>query len=98
LKISEERVAIVKRERARLSAALRELPQVLQVYPSDANFVLVKTTDGQAFRETARRADVLVRTFDDPLLKDCVRITIGRPEDNDALLKAVGGTERRRHA
>ena len=98
LKISEERVGVLKRERTRLSAALRDVPQVVHVYPSDANFILVKTRDGQAFRETARRADILVRTFDDPLLKDCVRITVGRPSDNDALLQAISGVERKRHA
>ena len=98
LQISEERVGVLKRERTRLSAALRDVPQVVHVYPSDANFILVRTRDGQAFRETARRADILVRTFDDPLLKDCVRITVGRPTDNDALLQAVSGTERKRHA
>jgi histidinol-phosphate aminotransferase len=98
LKVSEERVAVLKRERARLSAALRDVPQVVQVYPSDANFILVKTRDGRAFREAARRADILVRTFDDPLLADCVRITVGRPGDNDLLLQAVSGAEHRRHA
>jgi histidinol-phosphate aminotransferase len=98
LSVSEERVAVLKRERARLSAALRNVPQVLEVYPSDANFIMVKVRDGQAFRETARRADILVRTFDDPLLKDCVRITVGKPADNDQLLKAVSGAERRGHA
>ena len=98
LQISEERVGVLKRERTRLSAALRDVPQVVHVYPTDANFILVKTRDGQAFRETARRADILVRTFDDPLLKDCVRITVGRPTDNDALLQAVSGAERKRHA
>jgi histidinol-phosphate aminotransferase len=95
LRVSEERVAVLKRERERLAAALRDVPQVVQVYPSDANFVLVKTRDGQAFRETARRAGILVRTFDDPLLADCVRITVGRPTDNDQLLQAVSGAERR---
>ena len=98
LRVSEERVAVLKRERARLSAALRDVPQVEQVYPSDANFVLVRTRDGQAFREAARRAGVLVRTFDDPLLENCVRITVGRASDNDQLLQAVSGTERRSHA
>jgi histidinol-phosphate aminotransferase len=98
LKVSEERVAVLKSERARMSAALRDVPQVLQVYPSDANFIMVKTRDGQAFRETARSADILVRTFDDPLLKDCVRITVGRPADNDLLLQALARTEQRRHA
>jgi histidinol-phosphate aminotransferase len=98
LKISEERVGVLKSERARLSAALRDVPQVVHVYPSDANFILVRARDGRAFRETARRADILVRTFDDPLLEDCVRITVGRPADNDLLLKAVSGAERKRHA
>lgn len=98
LRVSEERVAVLKRERARLSAALRDVPEVLQVYPSDANFILVKTRNGRAFREAARRADILVRTFEDPLLKDCVRITVGRPADNDQLLQAVSGTEQRSHA
>ncbi len=98
LKVSEERVGVLKRERARLSAALRDVPQVVHVYPSDANFVLVRTRDAQAFRETARRADILVRTFDDPLLADCVRITVGRPADNDLLLQAVAGAGHKRHA
>jgi histidinol-phosphate/aromatic aminotransferase/cobyric acid decarboxylase-like protein len=94
LRISEERVALLKRERARLSAALANLPQVRKVYSSDANFVMVKARDGAAFRETAHRAGVLVRTFDDPLLVDCVRITVGRPADNDLLLRALAGAER----
>jgi histidinol-phosphate aminotransferase len=98
LRVSEERVATIKRERERLRAALRDVPEVLQVYASDANFIMVKTRSGHDFRETARRAGILVRTFDDPLLADCVRITIGRPEDNDRLLAAVAGVERASHA
>jgi histidinol-phosphate aminotransferase len=89
---------VLKRERGRLSAALRDVPEVVQVYPSDANFILVRVRNGRAFRETARRADILVRTFEDPLLRDCVRITVGRPEDNDRLLQAVSGAERKSHA
>jgi len=87
LRVSEERIGVLKRERARLSAALRDLPQVLDVYQSDANFIMIKTRDGQAFREAARRAGILVRTFEDPLLTDCVRITVGQPGDNDLLLQ-----------
>ncbi len=71
-------------------SALRDSPRVVKVFSSDANFVMVKTRNGQEFRETARRAGILVRTFDDPLLADCVRITVGRPTDNDQLLRAVG--------
>ncbi len=63
LRVSQERVILLKRERERLAEALLDVPQVLKVYPSDANFVLVRTLDGQRFRETARRAGILVRTF-----------------------------------
>jgi histidinol-phosphate aminotransferase len=98
LLVSEERIAVLKREREGLAAALRDVPQIAQVYASDANFILVKTRDGNAFRETARRAGILVRTFDDPLLAECVRITVGRPSDNDLLLQALSGAERRDHA
>ena len=98
LRVSEERVATIKRERERLASALRDVPCVVKVFSSDANFIMVKTRNGQEFRETARRAGILVRTFEDPLLADCVRITIGRPADNDQLLKAVSGVERTSHA
>jgi histidinol-phosphate aminotransferase len=98
LRVSEERVATIKRERERMAAALGDVPQVQKVYRSDANFILVKTRSGQQFRETARRAGILVRTFDDPLLADCVRITVGRPADNDQLLRAVSQVESASHA
>ena len=95
LRVSEERVALLKRERERLAEALLDVPQVVKVYPSDANFVLVRTRNGPLFRETARRAGILIRTFDDPRLEDCVRITVGRPDDNDRLLEALSGAGRR---
>ncbi len=95
LRVADERVALIKRERRRLAAALLDLPDVLKVYPSDANFVLARTRNAPAFAETARRARILVRLFPgEPMLADCVRITVGRPRDNDRLLRAVAGVER----
>ncbi len=95
LKVSEERITLIRRERTRLSDALRDVPQVTTVWPSDANFVLVETRDGERFRDIARAAGILVRLFPgQPLLNNCVRITVGRPEDNDRLLKALSGLER----
>ncbi len=99
LEVSEERVTLIKRERTRLSNALRDVPQVTAVWPSDANFVLVQTRNGERFRDIARAAGILVRQFpDQPLLKNCVRITVGQPEDNDRLLQALSGSERSGHA
>ena len=45
-----------------------------------------------------RRANILVRTFEDPLLANCVRITVGRPADNDLVLEAVSVAEQKGHA
>jgi histidinol-phosphate aminotransferase len=89
LRVSEERVALIKRERQRLAEALRDLAEVVAVYASDANFILVRTRDGQRFKEAAHRAGILVRTFAEEALADCVRITVGRPADNDRLLQAL---------
>jgi histidinol-phosphate aminotransferase len=97
LRVAEERIALLKRERHRLAEALLDIPDVRKVYPSDANFVLIETRDGARFAETARKAGILVRTFSgEPALVDCVRISMGRPEDNDRLLQAVSGVESRR--
>ena len=96
LAVARERIAIIRSERQRLSEALRQLPAVIEVYPSQANFILARLRDRDAFVAAARSAGVLVRTFGgDPALADCVRITIGRPEDNDQLLKGVRGGTRR---
>ena len=94
LRVSGERIALIKRERERLATALFDLPGVVKVYRSDANFLLVRARDAEAFAESARQANILVRLFpSEPALANCVRITVGRPRDNDRLLRAVAGVE-----
>ncbi len=83
--------AAIAAERPRLMGALAALPGV-DVHPSDANFVLVTVPQarelwGRLFEEHS----VLVRNVSgDPLLPDCLRITVGSPEENDRLLSALG--------
>jgi len=91
LAVARERIALTLSERVRLGNALATLDDVLEVYPSQANFILIRVRDRDGFAAAARRGGVLVRTFSgDPALRDCVRITIGRPEDNSLLLAALG--------
>jgi len=91
LEVARQRLAEVLSERERLSRRLATLDDVLEVYPSQANFVLIRVRDRDRFIATARRGGVLVRGFSgDPLLADCVRITIGRHQDNRQLLEALG--------
>ncbi len=90
LAVSTERVHILRRERDRLGAALQALPEVEKLWPSDANFVFLKLRDSENFLARVRSAGILVRVFaNDSSLSDCVRITVGRPEDNDRILEAV---------
>jgi histidinol-phosphate aminotransferase len=75
-----------ERERVRTALAVHG---ELQVYPSVANFVLVRSRIPGMFGRLLEQG-VLVRDFSGrPRLEGCVRITIGTPPENDALLEAV---------
>jgi len=77
-------------ERERLFGKLKELDW-LRPYPSSGNFILCALLKGEA-KETWRQLQkrgISVRYFDTTGLKDCLRISVGRPEDTDALVKAL---------
>lgn len=93
LKHADELQAMVKRliaERERLFHLLQGIPW-LQPYPSRANFILCRLRDGNAAhlkRQLAARG-ILVRYFDKPGLTDCIRISVGTPEQTEKLLLAL---------
>jgi histidinol-phosphate aminotransferase len=77
-------------ERARLVAAFEKLG--LSSYPSEANFVAVRVpTTATAAYDALLRQGVIVRSGDGLRLPQYLRITVGRPEENDALLTALEG-------
>ena len=61
----------------------------LEVFASGANLLLVRTTDAPALWQRLADAGVLVRLFDAGPLAGCLRITVGTPADNTALLAAL---------
>lgn len=83
-------VADIVAERERLAASLAELPGV-RVWPSAANFVLARVPSAHRTWERLRdEHSVLVRDFSSvPGLEDCLRLTVGTREENDALLDAL---------
>jgi histidinol-phosphate aminotransferase len=84
-----DRVASIMAERDRVGAALTALDGV-EPFPSGANFILFRTADGHATWEGLLEQGVLVRNFARwPRLDNCLRVTIGRPEENDAFLAAL---------
>lgn len=74
-------------ERERLARALRLLPMVQRVFASDANFLLVQVADADAVYAFLSAAGIVVRNRSkEPGCAQCLRITIGTPEENDRLL------------
>ena len=77
-------------ERIRLQAALSELPIVQKMYPTDANFILVNVGKADSVYNKLVKKGVIVRNRNNvTLCHGCLRITVGTPEENDALLKAL---------
>ena len=84
----QERCALLRAERERVAAGLEQFAGIEQVYPSDANFLMVRATDPQRVQQAAEEGGVLIRNFGWQI-PGCLRITIGTPEQNDKLLKSL---------
>ncbi len=79
----------VKQKEA-FSQALLQLPMVEKVYPSDANFVLVKMRQADKVFDYLARQGIIVRNRSSVVLcEDSLRITVGTVEENNLLLKAL---------
>ncbi len=89
-----ERVMIIEHERERVAPMLTMLPQVCAVLPSAANFLCVRFADaGAAYRRLLALGIVVRDVSGYPGLQNCLRISIGTPQENDRLLAALGACE-----
>jgi len=80
----------IMREREHVLPALNELPIVLKVFPTDANFVLVRVTDADSIYRYLIKLGIVVRNRHRvQLCQDCLRITIGTRQENNELLGAL---------
>ena len=91
--ILEDQAAAIRAERGRLTAALARLPPV-QVFPSSANFVLFRIRRAAEVFAALKTHRVLVKNLDGvhPLLADCLRVTVGTPDENDQFLQALSAS------
>lgn len=88
---ARERIATLLSERASLARALPSAAGVLAVYPSSANFLCVRFREAQKAYRALLAAGIVVRDVGRyPGLADCLRITIGTPQENTAVLGALG--------
>lgn len=91
----EKTIAEIVNEREKLIENLRENTCVEKIYPTDANFVLVKVLDADAIYQYLIDKKIVVRNRNNvELCASCLRITIGTPTENEKLLEALKNYEK----
>lgn len=92
IEVFEQQTRAIRRDRESLAKALAQLPGI-RVYPSEANFILVRCPAGSAsaLHGSMRESGILVKNLDGshPALVDCLRLTVGSPAENKALLESL---------
>jgi histidinol-phosphate aminotransferase len=88
-----EQAGAIKLERRRLLQELQRLPGVT-AYPSDANFILFRVSHAERVFDGLKRRGVLIKSLHGShrLLADCLRVTVGTPDENTAFLSALTHT------
>lgn len=83
-------VSTLLAERTRLIERLQELPQVLKVHATDANFVLVRVTDADAIYRHLQAQGIIVRNRNKvEQCLGCLRITVGTADENNAVINGI---------
>jgi histidinol-phosphate aminotransferase len=91
--VLEDQAAAIRAERRRLAAALAQVPDVV-VFPSSANFILFRIPRAAHVFAALKARRVLVKNLDGAhaLLTDCLRVTVGTPDENAQFLEALGAS------
>jgi histidinol-phosphate aminotransferase len=87
LDVLEEQAARIRSDRKSLGETLKALKGVT-VYPSEANFFLVRVPDADRTYAALKQQNVLVRNLN-PGIRNCLRVTVGTPEENRILITAL---------
>ncbi len=86
----QAQVEILLSERNRVEKALESVSIVEKIYPSDANFILAKVDDASLRYQQLIEKGIVTRNRSNQLLcSECLRFTIGTPEENDRLIEAL---------
>jgi len=88
----KSQVKRIKKERIRLSVILSKMKIIEEVYPSDANFLLVKVKNADYIYNTLVNKNIIIRNRS-KLIDNCLRITIGKRSENQQLIIALNEIE-----
>ena len=81
-------------QRSKVQQQLQEFSFIKEIYPSDSNFILTKVEDADSLYQYLLANKVIVRNRSkEPLCENCLRITIGTPQENETLINALKNYE-----
>ena len=90
--VLNQQAQLIRDERERLLIAMRKI-QELEVFPSQANFILFRVLGKSAndVFESIKQSGVLIKNMkaDTGLLKNCLRVTVGTPDENQRFMRAL---------
>ena len=85
----KRKIQIIKSERTRLVKFLEDRTN-FDVYPTDSNFILIRTTKSKSLNNFLKTQSIVLRSFNsNKELKNCLRITVGSPKENNKLIRAI---------
>ena len=83
-----ENINIILKEKKKLIENLGKLDLIKKIYPSDANFILVKVDNADSVYQELVEQNIIIRNRNSAV-KDCLRITVGSPEENKKLIETL---------
>jgi histidinol-phosphate aminotransferase len=87
-KLVQDRINLILSEKEQLINQLSKLDEVIKIYPSDANFLLVEFKNANQIYEKLIGHKIIVRNRNS-IIKNCIRITVGTPEENKQLINTL---------
>lgn len=88
IELLKNNIRVIKNERKRLAYELEKISIIEKVFPSDSNFLLVKTLDADLIYSDLIKEKIVVRNRN-KIVPGCLRITVGTKRENDRLLGAL---------
>lgn len=83
-----ENIKIILKEKKNLIESLKKINLVKKTFPSDANFILIEVENADSVYKELVNKNVIIRNRNS-VIKNCLRITIGSPEENKKLIQAL---------
>jgi len=84
----ESEKATLIQEREKMLLELQNISLIKKIYPSETNFILIEVTDADSIYNALTSQNIIIRNRN-KVVRNCLRLTVGSPEENAALLTAL---------